>query len=58
MNAEIRGFIVESTSRPGTISIRLNRNDPTVTPLFRLLTEAGFKPGDAFVIRKEVDDGR
>lgn len=42
----LRAVVIQSTTRPGMLSMRLNEDDATGTSLLRALAEAGFRPGD------------
>ena|SRR6185312_5276760 len=42
----IRMIVVESTTRPGELSIRAKEGDPTATPIFKALNVSGAKAGD------------
>lgn len=43
--------VVESTTRPGMLSIRMDSNDPTATPFYKALTASGAKVGDTLVVQ-------
>lgn len=47
----IRLFIVESTTRPGMLSVRVNLGDTTATPFYRAIT-AAFTLGDVLEVRR------
>ena len=47
----IRVVVVESTTRPGRLSLRAKLGDPTATPWLLALTESGAKPGDVLELR-------
>ena len=47
----IRIVVVESTMRPGELSIRAKEGDATATPIFRALNASGAKVGDVLELR-------
>ena len=48
----IRMVVIESTSRPGRLSLRAKIGDATATAIFVALTESGAKPGDVLELRQ------
>jgi len=53
----IRIIVVESTTRPGGLSIRAKEGDATATPIFKALNASGAKPGDVLELRPVMPEG-